>query len=147
MPAWCLENSYPDLVDLMDEADASIAAKGKKSRRNWWDTFAGGENGKPSVRKGIEFPVLRAAQIRQGKPITPNAICRNQDEEVPSVVATKRWPRRRLPSKARRIAKDTRRQSANARASSRQPQRPTPSALPLPDDPAAISPTGDRAAG
>lgn len=100
---WCLENNYTDFVALIDKADASIAAKGKKSRRNWWDTFAGGENGQPSVREGIEFPVLRAAQIRQGRWVTPNAICRNEDEEIPPVVATKRWPRRRLPSKARRI--------------------------------------------
>lgn len=104
---WCVENNYPDCVALIDKADALIAAKGKKSRRNWWDTFAGGVDGKPSVREGIEFPVLRAAQIRQGKPITPNAICLNEDEEVPPVIASKRWPRRRLPSKARRIVQST----------------------------------------
>jgi hypothetical protein len=113
---WCVENSYPNCVALMDKADALIAAKGRKSRRNWWDTLAGGVDGKPSVREGIEFPVLRAAQIRQGKPITANALCHNENEQVPPVLVTKRWPRRRLPSKARRIATDSR-QAKRARAS------------------------------
>src|SRR5436190_22716145 len=101
---WLFENGYKDVADLIDQVLAKIEAKGQKSRRNWWDTLAGGVDGKPSVREGIEFPVLRAAQIRQGKPITPNAICRNEDEQPPDEVATKRWPRKKLPSKARKIA-------------------------------------------
>lgn len=104
---WCLENGYTHCVELIDKADAKIASKQKKSRRNWWDTFAGGVDGKPSVREGIEFPVLRAAQIRQGKPTTPNALCLNEREQVPPVIANGRWPRRHLPSKARRMAQNT----------------------------------------
>ena len=53
----------------------------------------------------IEFPVLRVAQIRQRKPVTENAIFRNENEAPPDVVATKRWRRKRLPSKSRKIAK------------------------------------------
>ncbi len=101
---WLEENGYEAALAKVDLAMSRIAAKGKKSRRDWWDTLAGGVDGKPSVREGIEFPVLRAAQIRQGKPITPNALCLNENEEVPPVIASKRWPRRRLPSKARRSA-------------------------------------------
>jgi predicted HTH transcriptional regulator len=45
------------------------------------------------------------ASLRQGKPITANAICRDVNEQPPDVVSTKRWPRKRLPSKARVIAR------------------------------------------
>jgi hypothetical protein len=90
---WLLENSYADVAELIDQAVARIEAKGKRSRRNWWDTLAGGPGGKRSVREGIEFPILRAAQIRQGRPVTAEAICRNPNEQPPDVVATKRWNR------------------------------------------------------
>jgi hypothetical protein len=102
---WLFENGYKDVAELIDHALAKIEAKGQKSRRNWWDTLAGGMDGKSSIREGIEFPVLRVAQIRQGRPVTANAICRNENEQQPDVIATKRWPRKRLPSKARTIAK------------------------------------------
>jgi hypothetical protein len=102
---WLLENNYEDIVALIDDAIRRIEAKGKKSRRNWWDTLAGGPGGRPLSREGITFPVLKVAQIRQGKPVTPNAISRNENEQPPDVIATKRWPRRRLPSPRRRVAK------------------------------------------
>lgn len=114
---WLLENGYVDVAALTDEAIAIIEAKGRKSRRNWWDTLAGGPNGRPSIREGIEFPVLRVAQVRQGKPVTPNAICRNPHEQPPDVVATKRWPRKHLPSKARRIATKESGRNRHAQAS------------------------------
>lgn len=115
---WLLENGYEDVAELIDEAIRRIATKGKRSRRNWWDTLAGGVDGKPSVREGIEFPVLKVAQIRQGKPVTPNAICRNPNEQPPDVIATKRWPRKRLPSKATgRIAASGRAHNGAKRAS------------------------------
>ena len=68
-----------------------MAARGSKQRRNWWDILSGGADGKPCVREGIEFPVLRIAQVRQGKPITPNAISRNPQELSPDVRTTGRW--------------------------------------------------------
>ena len=114
---WLLENDYPDVAVLIDEALKKIASKRRKSRRNWWDTLAGGPNGKSSIREGIEFPVLRVAQLRQGKVVTANAICRNEHEQPPDVVATKRWPRRRLPSKAKRIDTQKAHRSRQTRAS------------------------------
>ena len=100
---WLAENGYEDVVALIDEAMKRIEAKGKKSRRNWWDTLAGKPGGVPSVREGIEFPILRVAQIRQGVPVTPNAISRNENEQPPDVVATKRW-KKALPTRAGKTA-------------------------------------------
>ena len=90
---WLRANGYEDVVDLIDRAMAKMAARGTKQRRNWWDTLSGGEDGKPCVREGIEFPVLRVAQVRQGKPVTPNAINRNRNELPPDIRSTDRWKR------------------------------------------------------
>jgi hypothetical protein len=116
---WLLANGYEDIASLIDEALASIKAKRSKSRRNWWDTLAGGPCGKPSVREGIEFPVLRIAQIRQGKPVTANAICRNEKEQPPDVHRTGRWSKNALPAKAKRLVKTSvrKRPSSQSRAS------------------------------
>ena len=88
---WLRANGYEDVADLIDRAMAKMAARGSKQRRNWWDILSGGEDGKPCVREGIEFPVLRVAQVRQGKLVTPNAINRNRNELPPDIRSTKRW--------------------------------------------------------
>ena len=88
---WLGQNGYEDVVELIDEVMAALAARGSRERRNWWDVLAGGRNGKPSVVAGREFPVLRVAQARQGRPITANAICRSDGEQPPEVVRTGRW--------------------------------------------------------
>ena len=90
---WLLANGYEDIVALIDQAMAKMNARGSKQRRNWWDILAGGERGKPCVREGIEFPVLRVAQVRQGKTITDNAISRSTEELPPDVRSTARWRR------------------------------------------------------
>jgi hypothetical protein len=120
---WLRQNGYEDVRELIDEVIAELAAKGSKERRNWWDVLAGGKDGAPIVVAGREFPVLRAAQIRQGKPVTPNAIYRNENEQPLDVVRTGRWPKKlrrknQLPVKAKRQAKTTgrRRPSNHARA-------------------------------
>ncbi|NUN15650.1 MAG: hypothetical protein HUU55_18655 [Myxococcales bacterium] len=91
---WLRENDYSDIADMIDEIMDEWQSAGKKTRRNWWDILAGGMSGKPSTREGREFPVLRAAQQRQGKPITENALCRNPDEKVPPLVKSGRWPKK-----------------------------------------------------
>jgi hypothetical protein len=97
---------YAHACACIDEAIARIEAKHMKSRRNWWETLAGGPGGKPSVREGITFPVLEVAQIRQGMPVTPNAVRRRSGEEPPpDVVATKRWQRKRGAAKLKQRAK------------------------------------------
>jgi hypothetical protein len=90
---WLRTNGYEDVVDLIDQATAKMAARSSKQRRNWWDVLSGGDDGKPCVCEGIEFPVLRVAQVRQGKPVTPNAITRNRKELPPDVRMTDRWKR------------------------------------------------------
>ena len=42
------------------------------------------------VVAGREFPVLLAAQRRQGKAVTKNALCRNRNEQIPPVRASGR---------------------------------------------------------
>ena len=88
---WLRENGYCDVADLIDEIMSEWAAVGNKTRRNWWDKLAGGINGKPKLVASREMPVLRAAQIRQGKPVSKNAICRNPDEIPPPIIENGRW--------------------------------------------------------
>jgi hypothetical protein len=104
---WLNNNGYKDVVELIDNAIAKMAIRGSKQRRNWWDILSGGADGRPCVREGIEFPLLRVAQIRQGKPITKNAIARNSREQPPDVVATGRWPKDPQLTKSHRSKKDS----------------------------------------
>jgi|SRR5208337_4919418 len=67
----------------------------------------------PCVREGIEFPVLRIAQIRQSKPITKNAISRNSRETPPEIVMTGRWPAKEKP---RTDAQDPKNHRSNSEA-------------------------------
>ena len=108
---WLRQNGYTDVADLIDRVMAEIAATGSKERRNWWDVLSGGKDGKPVIVNDHEFPVLRVAQIRQGKPVTSNAIFRNDLEQPPDVVATDRWPRQKVAPKAKRVAKKVGRRS------------------------------------
>lgn len=91
---WLRANGYDDIADMIDEVMSEWRAAEKKTRRDWWDILSGRKNGKPCEREGREFPILRAAQIRQGKPITENAICRNPNEEIPPIVISGRWSKR-----------------------------------------------------
>ena len=88
---WLVTNNYEPEAAILDQVLAIIVAKGKSTRRNWWDDLAGNRDGTPRVREGIEIPILRAAQMRQGVPVTPNAICRNDGEVAPAQVRTNRW--------------------------------------------------------
>jgi hypothetical protein len=102
---WLRENNYEDVLALIDEAMGKMASRSSKQRRNWWETLAGGANGRPFVVEGIEFPILRAAQLHERKPITPNAICRNPSEVPPEPRHTGRWPGRKKRRRLRSISK------------------------------------------
>jgi hypothetical protein len=88
---WLRENGYDDIASLIDEIINEWRLSGNGTRRNWWDTLGGRDNGQPCIVAGREFPVLLAAQIRQGKPVTQNAICLNPDESIPSKTIPGRW--------------------------------------------------------
>jgi len=92
---WLKANRYEDVAALIELAEAKMAARGSKQRRDWWKTLAGGMNGRPLVVERIEFPVLRAAQVHEDRKITPNAICRNANEDPPTKWQTGRWPRKK----------------------------------------------------
>ncbi|WP_449621209.1 hypothetical protein [Robertmurraya sp. Marseille-Q9965] len=89
---WLSENNYSDVTDLIDEIMDGWKKEGKKTRRNWWDVLAGGKNGTPKTIEGITFPVLKAAQLRQGVAISNNALCRNAEESIPDIWKNGRWP-------------------------------------------------------
>lgn len=88
---WLLENGYEDMAESIEKVMGAWRRRGKKTRRDWWDTLAGGIDGRPFTVNGIEFLVLRAAQVRQGKTITKNAVSRNPKEVPPPKRKTGRW--------------------------------------------------------
>jgi DNA adenine methylase len=88
---WLLANRYEDVAALIDEVTDEWKAQNKRTRRNWWEVLAGGINGKPRTVAGRAFPVLRAAQLRQGVSVTGNALRRGRAEEAPPVQLTQRW--------------------------------------------------------
>lgn len=92
---WLQRNGYVDVADMIDEVMAEWRAAGKKTRRNWWEVLAGLSDGTPCTYAGRTFPVLRVAQIRAGLPVTPNALARSENESIPEIWRTPRWPRRR----------------------------------------------------
>lgn len=81
---WLVENDYADVASLIDKVQAAWQVQGKRTRRNWWEILAGDARGDPRSVAGQTFPVLRAAQLRQGVPVTSNALCRNPWEKVPA---------------------------------------------------------------
>ena len=88
---WLIQNNYDDIALLIDIVLERWKVKGTKTRRNWWDVLAGGNNGKPRTIDGVTFPVLKSAQVRKGLPVTDNAICRNKNEEAPQIYVSGRW--------------------------------------------------------
>jgi|SRR5579859_2724242 len=90
---WLLANGYFEEATLIDEIMADWRKSGNRTRRNWWDKLAGRATGEPCIVADRKIPVLRAAQIRQGKTITANAICKNENEEIPTKRNTGRWQR------------------------------------------------------
>ena len=88
---WLVNNSYNDIAGLINEVMDEWQKLGRRTRRNWWDIFSGDIKGNSRVISGRKFPVLKSAQIRQGKQVTNNALFRNLDEKPPSIRQTKRW--------------------------------------------------------
>jgi DNA adenine methylase len=72
--AWLRNHGYPHVAGLIDGVMADWTRAGKRTRRNWWDVLAGDRRGRPRRVGGVAFPVLAAAQKRQGRPVTPGAV-------------------------------------------------------------------------
>lgn len=93
--AWLMENGYPEVAEMINEIQAEWKINGKHTRRNWWDVLSGGKDGAPRTIYGRQFPVLQAAQIRQGKPITRNALKIMKNEaDPPTVFDNGRWKKK-----------------------------------------------------
>jgi DNA adenine methylase len=71
---WLRGHGYPQVAALIDEVMADWARQGKRTRRNWWDVLAGDRRGRSRRVGGVMFPVLAAAQSRQGRQVTPRAV-------------------------------------------------------------------------
>jgi hypothetical protein len=93
---WLRENGYADVADMIGQIMDEWKATGKKTRRNWWEMLAGGRHGRPRRLGACEFPILKSVQIRQGLPVTPNAIQRDEEKQAPPKPRmTARWAKMR----------------------------------------------------
>ena len=88
---WLRNNNYNDVADLIDEIEEEWRKAGNKTRRNWWLILSGGKDGQPKRVAGRQFPVLKAAQIRQGLKVSKTAISRNKREKRQAVWENGRW--------------------------------------------------------
>lgn len=88
---WLRTNGYDDIADVIDGILAAWKEAGKKTRRNWWDILAGDAKGSPRMAGGVPLPVLKAAQIRQGR-VLQNGLTRSENEVAPPKLPTRRWP-------------------------------------------------------
>ena len=91
---WLKANGYTEVADQISAKKQKWADQGVKTRRNWWEVLAGDKNGNPRIIDGERFPVLAAAQKRQGKPVTENALQRSDAEDAPSIKENTRWSKR-----------------------------------------------------
>lgn len=88
---WLRENGYEDIANMIEEIVREWRSKGKKTRRNWWDSLAGDAKGNPRKVAGRAFPVLKVAQRRQGCRVTKNAVSRKRGEKAPMKWVDGRW--------------------------------------------------------
>ncbi len=102
-----LKTDYADVLAQINATEAAWKAAGSGERRSWWLVLAGNLDGSTIFVGELEFPVLRAAQIRQERQVTSNALCRNEVEIAPPL-RMGRWQKQKrvLPKKTvGRVAK------------------------------------------
>lgn len=93
---WLRENGYCETAAIIDEIEDEWHRQGKKTRRNWWDVLAGDSKGGPRTIEGRVFPVLKAAQLRQGVPVTV------EDPQPPTRITTPRADNNPAPQETKR---------------------------------------------
>ena len=108
---WFKEHGYERDAQEAEDVIDRLKAIGSKERRNWWDVFAGGKDGKPLTVAGHTFRVLAVAQMRQGKPVTSNAVPRSPGEPDPPGFRPGRWAARKKKRSPAKANKPTRRPS------------------------------------
>ena len=88
---WLRTNGYDDIADKIDTIMTKWENEGKHTRRDWWVVLAGTKSGRPCIIEGIEFPILKTAQIRLGRNPSTNAIQKNAEETYPPIIQSGRW--------------------------------------------------------
>jgi DNA adenine methylase len=71
-------NGHADVAASIDSVMDSWVKRGIRTRRNWWDVLAGSPQGRERRVAGKVFPVLAAAQLRQRRRVTKNALTRRK---------------------------------------------------------------------
>lgn len=90
---WLRANGYDDVAEKIEQIMAEWRDAGNRQRRNWWVVLAGGKDGLPVVVAGRKFPVLAAAQRRQGVKVSKDAVRRKKRETKPPPIRVDgRWP-------------------------------------------------------
>jgi hypothetical protein len=85
------QKNYADVLKQIQAVERGSKRKGTGTRRDWWEVLAGNQNGSSKTIEGRSFPVLSAARRRKGWPVTKECLCRDANEEAPSVVPQIRW--------------------------------------------------------
>ena len=88
---WLRENKHEEALTAICKIEERWRSRGVGTRKSWWEKLAGGKDGRNSVVDGVELPVLRAAQIQQGKLITANAIFNEGETTPPQRMVQERW--------------------------------------------------------
>lgn len=88
---WLRHYGYTEVADIIDLIMEQWEHKRNGARKNWWMLLSGDKNGAHRTIAGYQLPVLAAAQIRQGKSVSPWAIPLGKGESVPPIRKTNRW--------------------------------------------------------
>jgi hypothetical protein len=81
-----LRANYPDIDDVIEIFVSEWKRARKKTRRDWLEVLGGDKRGRPRKVNGVEFPVLRAARLRQELPLIGSERCDNPLEPAAPAV-------------------------------------------------------------
>jgi len=92
---WLAQWHYQAELDKIERVEAILRKKGNRTRRSWWEAFAGRPSGQPRIIEGVEFPIIAAIQKREYGMVTPDATQKDRREVAPQKLAQPRWGSRR----------------------------------------------------
>jgi hypothetical protein len=98
---WLRQNGYPDVADIIDVYMDFNKSRGSGERRNYWDLLVGQKDGKPLIRHGFTFPILKSVRKNRRPDFKPSkhAIKRNRIEIIPLPMKQARWEKKYSNSK------------------------------------------------